>query len=164
MIVLHLQNPGDCQCDQFIKTRYRYVLTDFGFSKLYCGEQFSSERSGSEGYRAPELTNPKTLGQYSDKTDIWAFGCLLMELASTKKRKAFLHDWGANMYANGSEDHPLPQLQKSDNPELDDGVLAFINGVIRRCFKVNPENRPSAEKLHDLVKCWANLRWRHMEV
>ena len=132
--------------------RRHFVLTDFGFSKPFDGQEFSSGRFGSDGYRAPELTDPQTQGQFSDKTDIWAFGCVLMGLASTKRRKAFDNDWTASMYARGSSQHPLPQLENVDNPGLTQPALDFINEVLALCFKPRPEERPSAHLLLSIFR------------
>lgn len=114
-----LVSEESCNCSHPTINKSRYVLTDFGFSKPYSGEQYSSGRSGSDGYRAPELTNNQMLGYYSDKTDIWAFGCVLMEVITSGKRRAFESDWSANKYAERSPDHLLPQVQSSDNGWLD---------------------------------------------
>jgi len=138
-----------CECDSHPTLDHRYLLTDFGFSKTFEGQQYSSGRCGSDGYRAPELCDSKTRA-FSDKTDIWAFACLLMELASTKTRKAFEFDWAATKYAEGSPDYPLPQLRwVSDNPVLTMVQLEWINEVLRLCFYRRPEIRPSATQLCD---------------
>jgi serine/threonine protein kinase len=140
--VLYSREPRQTNSPQ----RRHFVLSDFGFSKPFDGQE-SSGRSGSDGYRAPELTAPETRGQYSDKTDIWAFGCVLMELASTKRRKAFDNDWAARMYAQGSSQYPLPQLESVENPALEQPALDFFNEVLTLCFKPKPEDRPSAHIL-----------------
>ena len=133
------------------RRRRHFVLTDFGFSKPLEGRE-SSGRFGSDGYRAPELTASETRGQYSDKTDIWAFGCVLMELASTKRRKAFDDDWVARMYARGSPQHPLPQLENVENPALEQPALDFFNEVLTMCFEPRPEDRPLAHILLSIFR------------
>lgn len=44
---------------------------------------------GTPGYRAPELLHGRN---FSRKSDVWAIGCLLYELAATGKKKAFSSD------------------------------------------------------------------------
>ena len=148
--------PSQCNCDH-PKTTYRYRLTDFGFSKPFeeDEEQESSQRSGSEGYTAPELANRQIPGQYSEKTDIWAFGCLLFELASTKRRPAFKYDYHGVMYSKNPQENPMPQLQSSDNPLLDKVTLTNINWAIGRCFEINPKQRASTGELLKQFSSWA---------
>ena len=50
---------------------------------------------GTASYRAPELLNESPV--YTRKVDIWALGCILFELSTTKK--AFRGDWHVREYA-----------------------------------------------------------------
>src|SRR5271167_4356509 len=99
-----------CQCcgSPFTDRLCYFVLADFGLSKPYSGNDVSSLSHGTPRFRAPELM---TKHQYSDKTDIWAFGCLLMLIATTGKRRPFNDDWQAVEYAKGNRS--LKLLDKS---------------------------------------------------
>src|SRR5277367_5178133 len=58
-----------------------WKIADFGFTSEGSSHNARNSKSGrgTEGYRAPELVNNHT---YTNKTDIWALGCILYELGS----------------------------------------------------------------------------------
>lgn len=135
-----------CNCHPDI--HFRFVLSDFGFTKVGTEPGVSSSRRGTDRYRAPELIK---WNEFSYKTDIWSFGCLLMEIASSGKRIAFRSDYDACRYADGAEGHSLPQLESSHNPELNEPDINYLNSILTLCLQSNPENRPSIEKLLKLL-------------
>jgi serine/threonine protein kinase len=53
---------------------------------------------GTNSYRAPELLDCESgqPGEYTNKVDMWAVGCILYELVL--RRKAFPSDWGVFQY------------------------------------------------------------------
>ena len=55
-------------------------------------------------YRGPELLDEDS--GYTNKTDIWAFGCIAYELCT--KKKAFASDWATREYKN--EDTEAPKV------------------------------------------------------
>lgn len=136
-----------CKCHTSL-TVPRFLLSDFGFTKFVTGHGFSSGRYGANGYRAPELIK---LNKFSDKTDIWAFGCVLMEVVSTGRCFAFRDDIIALYYSDGVEGYSLPKLERADNPELDQVLLNGFNSMLALCLNPNADERPSAEKLYQIV-------------
>jgi len=85
--------------------------------------------------------------EYSEKTDVWAFGCVIVEVASSGKKMAFLHDYIAAKYNEGEEGFEVPQLKKEDNSELDENSLRYFNTLVKLCLDRDPKNRPSAKQL-----------------
>ena len=85
--------------------------------------------------------------EYSDKTDIWAFGCVMMEVASSGRQMAFTDDYIAARYNEGAEGYALPQLKKEDNPALDESSLRYFNSLVKSCLQRESKNRPSADQL-----------------
>jgi len=59
---------------------------------------------GTQGYRSPELLNYDR-PQYTNRSDIWALGCLLHELATGYQ--VFQHDHATTVHYNQD---PLPDL------------------------------------------------------
>lgn len=59
---------------------------------------------------------------------------------------AFPYDEGLDKYATGVVTEP-PQLVQEDNPALDSDDRKFFNDILRNCFSLIPENRPSAREL-----------------
>jgi serine/threonine protein kinase len=150
--VLYTKKQCNCKDEDHPKIEYRFLLTDFGFTKPFKGQTHSSGRFGSERYRAPELTNDNT---FSDKTDIWAFGCLLVELSSTGRLSAFKDDWAAARYAKEEEGFNLPCLQSRHNPVLGKKSLERINILMSWCFRPKPQDRPVARTLLAYFESWA---------
>jgi Protein kinase domain len=90
-------------------------------------------------YRAPEELRA------SDKQDIWAFGCILMEVASSGSHMAFKSFMDAIQYSEGGMG--LPHLRDRHNPRLDEGFRSILNSILKSCFELDPAKRPSAEEL-----------------
>jgi serine/threonine protein kinase len=104
----------------------------------------SMDGHGSNCYRAPELIKEK---EYSDKTDIWAFGCVMIEVASSGRRIAFSDDYIAKKYHEGATGYSLPQLEPEDNTALDESSRRYFNSLLKQCLEPNPKDRPKARKL-----------------
>jgi serine/threonine protein kinase len=133
-----------------------WLITDLGFSIPVDDDAivFSSRRRGTETYRAPELVSN---GEVSRKLDIWAFGCVLLRVASMKMRRAFLYDNLAVVFKEHPE-IPVPQLDPAHNGELlettlcpDSGQLVpfyqQINSILEICFAREPRDRATASQL-----------------
>jgi hypothetical protein len=74
-----------------------------------------------------------------------------MEVASTSTKKAFGNDVATVNYADGVAGYPLPQLRAEDNPSLDAAFIDVLNFIVEVCLIPNPEERPSAEHLYELM-------------
>ena len=122
-----------------------FLLTDFGFAKPCLEDKgVSSAKYGSNCYRSPELMK---VNQYSAKSDIWAFGCVVMEVASSGKEVAFTDDFLARKYNEGAKGFELPQLKREDNTALDESSIRYFNSLVKSCFQRDPKSRPSAKEL-----------------
>ena len=86
---------------------------------------------GVPGYRAPELLpqDPK----YSNKSDIWALGCILYEMLT--RRRAFSSDFQVYQWMHSSEEFDLSTLL----PEY-----SSWRTLIRRMLQLDPTLRPRA--------------------
>jgi serine/threonine protein kinase len=87
-------------------TTNQWKLTDFELT-TECpsnGAGQTEERRGTPGFRAPELiqNNP---GEFTSKTDIWAAGCIYIQLVTGIK--AFYNDWHVFQYAQSKEYLPI---------------------------------------------------------
>ena len=78
-----------------------WKLTDFGISAEATSKKaHSTAGGGTYGYMAPELLG--VTAHYTNKVDIWSFGCILYELACGKRAfaKMYQHDtrnWSLRM-------------------------------------------------------------------
>ena len=137
-----------CECTH-LKSECRFALADFGSTKP--GEGSSTGRFGTACYRDPELINK---GHYSEKTDIWAFGCVLLEVARTGRGYAFKYDEEALEYAKTQSRDLLPQLLGSENPSLTETQVEWFNQVVEQCLKPIPEKRYTSEDLYQMFTRW----------
>ncbi|XP_020109184.1 cysteine-rich receptor-like protein kinase 10 isoform X2 [Ananas comosus] len=67
-------------------------ISDFGTARIFGGDQTRETTSrviGTIGYMSPEYAME---GQISDKSDVFSFGVLLLEIVSGKRNNYFLHD------------------------------------------------------------------------
>mmetsp|Transcript_121286 Transcript_121286/g.387569 ORF Transcript_121286/g.387569 Transcript_121286/m.387569 type:complete len:1148 (+) Transcript_121286:146-3589(+) len=92
---------------------------------------------GSPRYMAPECFDAAN-GKITEKVDIWAMGCILIELFA-----------GVLPYADCTN---MPQLTariliERRPPELPPRVSPQVAGLIRRCVAYQPTARPSAGEL-----------------
>ena len=128
---------------------------------------FSRERRGTDAYRAPELaeftydaSGNSQPGVFSKESDIWAIGCILFQVATTNKYRAFQSDYGAIAYKNGWEGYGLPGLCEMDNETLRQETICTelgyslalwkqINAILDECFRRDPKERATALELKD---------------
>lgn len=83
-------------------------------------------------YRAPEQINSN---DSTAKTDIWAFGCLLMQLCKPEITVS------------------VQQQQQQQYFNLSDYSINIIN-IITKCLSSNPRNRPSAADISLHIRCF----------
>lgn len=116
-------------------------FSDFGCSKR-TNDTMSHTMRGSIPWMAPEVI--KSTG-YGRKADIWSFGCVLIEMATSKS------PWGRF-------DNPMAAMCKiamsEETPPLPDEVSQVCKDFIGICTRRDPAQRLSAAELlqHELVK------------
>ncbi|KAF9270166.1 Pkinase-domain-containing protein [Marasmius fiardii PR-910] len=114
-------------------------ISDFGISKR-TAESNGAETAmqGTVFWMAPEVVNPQGKS-YNNKVDIWSVGCVVLEmLAGTRP-------WGTDeMFAVMFKLHQ----EKVPPPVPKNVVLSELADDFRRkCFAINPDERPSAAEL-----------------
>ncbi|KAK2465787.1 hypothetical protein APHAL10511_002331 [Amanita phalloides] len=156
--VLHSMDPpiihGDLKADKvFIGDQGQPLLTDFALAKLE-GNQVTQTVGLSDAYRwsAPEMCmDPATV---STKSDIYSFGMTILELLTHEKPYADLKRGAQVIKKIDKGELPgRPQDGRAIERGLDDRMWELL----RSCWSMEPENRPSIE---DLVTQLRNLsRW-----
>jgi serine/threonine protein kinase len=125
-----------------------WKLTDFGVSAEATSKAARSTRysRGTSSYRAPELLLDEP--HFSNKTDIWALGCILHELATG--RSLFREDWRVRLYHLGQEtlSLDLPLCDPFFQRQVSENILDLLNKDYR--------NRPSATRAKEIFEnyCW----------
>merc|ERR1719487_1583929 len=102
---------------------------------------------GSPRYMAPECYDPRH-GKLSEKVDIWALGCILIEVFA-----------GVLPYADCMTMAQLSAriLVQKQPPQCPTSVAPALRGVIASCFNFNPENRPACTDLHRQLQQQLNV-------
>jgi mitogen-activated protein kinase kinase kinase len=117
-------------------------ISDFGISKRTADEAAgggaATAMQGTVFWMAPEVINPQ--GKiYNTKIDIWSVGCVVLEMW------AGMRPWSGDemvavMFKLGSFKLPPPVPEGLILSELADEFR-------RKCFAINPDERPSAAEL-----------------
>lgn len=127
-----------------------WKLTDFGVTSVgMTTSKTTVYGRGTSGYRAPELCNPGR-SYYSNRSDIWALGCIVYELATG--RRAFENDWATIVYGTQpSSDLPISvSYQRSFWDQ-------HVSETLRELLSKDPQARPNAADTSRLLLSYANI-------
>ncbi|KAG6383000.1 hypothetical protein SASPL_157268 [Salvia splendens] len=110
---------------------------------------------GTVGYVAPEL-NCRSIGLVSHKADVYSFGMLLMEMAGVNKKddpNKYFPDWIYDCINNG-EDLGIVEEDNNVDDVNENGknVLKKMTIVGLWCIQMNPNNRPSMDKVLEMLE------------
>ncbi|XP_060167781.1 mitogen-activated protein kinase kinase kinase 3-like [Lycium barbarum] len=109
-------------------------LADFGLAKA---TQLNNIKSckGTAFWMAPEVVNRKNNG-YGIPADIWSLGCTVLEMLTGKVPYSHLEGMQA-----------LFRIGRGEPPPIPDTLSAEAQDFIKRCLRVNPNDRPTAAEL-----------------
>jgi serine/threonine protein kinase len=140
-----------------ISENLKVTLIDFGVSKISTRTiTHTGSQSGTVRYSPPELydidvttTSDKPI-KLSTKIDIWSTGCMISELFSgllpwikVVKNEMILRKKLMDKIA-----FPIPDEIK----KLEEKENFVVCDLINKCCDVNPDNRPSATELKEMIK------------
>lgn len=124
-------------------------VTDLGFSRKLHNGTMKARKSGPAGtclYMSPEQLNQIL----SKKSDIWAFGCILLELSTGLAPFHDLEPAAVSMKVI-SKESPLEYALNSYTPEqlrmLDKGKPSNLRMLIEKCLSIDRQQRPSAREI-----------------
>jgi len=135
-------------------------ITDFGISKRTDDINMIGAHTSMQGsvfWMAPEVINSKKKG-YNSKIDIWSVGCVVFEMWTGERPwsgqeavavllQVCIH---FNKLSGPLSLNPLPQLyQTKVGPPLPEDVdlSPQADDLRKRCFAMNPDERPTAGEL-----------------
>jgi serine/threonine protein kinase len=136
--------PANILIDEFPGSLNILKIGDFGISKVDI-QQMKKTMTATMGgqtspaYIAPEiiLNNPST-----SKVDMWALGIILYQLITSLKHPFECENVFAMMMAiKDNEYSPLPST-----------VSPFIKDIIKKLLNKNPNDRPDAQALINMVE------------
>ncbi|KAK8629448.1 hypothetical protein V6N13_078289 [Hibiscus sabdariffa] len=121
-------------------------ISDFGMAKLFTVDQTRADASkivGTLGYMAPEYAMQ---GQYSVKSDVYAFGVLVLETISGEKISSFSNEAGDSLLTHAWRNWNEGTALEVVDPILRDGSRSEIMRCIHLgllCVQENIADRPT---------------------
>jgi TPR repeat protein len=113
----------------------RALIADFGTSRFETNESTLTPDCGTISYSAPELFEEH--GQCTTKVDVYAFGLILFEIFA-----------GRPVFDPSPFPKPILQaIRKGTRPEIPSSCGEFMQGLIRRCWAMDPAVRPSFQEI-----------------
>ncbi|XP_030623247.1 tyrosine-protein kinase ABL1 [Chanos chanos] len=112
-------------------------VADFGLSRLMIGDTYTAHA----GAKFPiKWTAPESLAynKFSIKSDVWAFGVLLWEIAT----------YGMSPYPGIDLSQVYELLEKDYRMDRPEGCPEKVYELMRACWKWNPAERPSFAETH----------------
>ncbi|XP_077098011.1 tyrosine-protein kinase ABL1 isoform X1 [Siphateles boraxobius] len=112
-------------------------VADFGLSRLMTGDTYTAHA----GAKFPiKWTAPESLAynKFSIKSDVWAFGVLLWEIAT----------YGMSPYPGIDLSQVYELLEKDYRMDRPEGCPEKVYELMRACWRWNPAERPSFAETH----------------
>ncbi|GES99048.1 kinase-like domain-containing protein [Rhizophagus clarus] len=116
-------------------------LSDFGLSRPVNKIVNSNEIYGVIPYMAPEILRGKP---YTKAADIYSFGIIMWEFTS-----------GVPAFHDKPHDLDLSlDICKGLRPEIVESTLPVYARLMKRCWNSDPNKRPTADELFEILSCW----------
>ncbi|KAL3820263.1 hypothetical protein ACJIZ3_006168 [Penstemon smallii] len=147
---------------------FEAVVGDFGLAKLLDprDSHVTTAVRGTIGHIAPEYLST---GQSSDKTDVFGFGILLLELITGQKaldaangqvQKGMILDWVRTLY----EDKRLEELvDKNLKGSYNEDELEKAVELALECTRSNPEVRPRMSQVLKSLEGFSEVQTLRLE-
>ncbi|XP_020966866.1 putative receptor-like protein kinase At4g00960 isoform X2 [Arachis ipaensis] len=127
-------------------------ISDFGMARLFGADQTQANTNrvvGTIGYMPPEYA---MRGQFSDKTDVYSFGVLVLEIISGKKITSFYDSGYAGDLLNYAWKHwrdgtPLELLDMSLRESYSRAEVIKCIHVGLCCVQEDPAQRPTMQAI-----------------
>ena len=119
-------------------------MGDMNVSKI-TERGFCMTQTGTPYYASPEVWKDEP---YDEKSDIWSLGCVLYELIALKPPFRAEDMEGLFKKVTRGIYQRLPQEYSQD-----------LNGIIRALLQVNPDIRPSCDKILNMPQVLKNARF-----
>jgi serine/threonine protein kinase len=134
-------------------------VADFGLAKISDREEshISVANRGTLGYAAPEMWS-RMYGVVTDKSDVYSYGILVMEMVGGRKNIDFDHEnrssqffyaeWAFNQVEKGD----FGNLRKGNMSEEDLGIAKRLSLVGFWCIQFKASRRPSMSKVVQMLE------------
>ncbi|KAI9128121.1 hypothetical protein K1719_001114 [Acacia pycnantha] len=136
-------------------------ISDFGAARLYTTDQNqegTSKIMGTHGYMAPEYV---MYGKYSEKSDIFSFGVMILEIISGKRNSSssephlLSHAW--KQWQDGTALKIVDPRLRTGSYSENEIIKCIQIGLL--CVQANPDDRPTmATVVFYLNNLWIELQ------
>lgn len=125
----------DIKCQNIFLTRGNIVkLGDFGIAKILQNTvELAKSCVGTPYYLSPEICENKS---YDSKSDVWALGCVLYELATLRRP-----------FMAGNVKSLILKIVKGSYPPLPLRYSFEFRNLLIHLFRHNPKERPSVDNI-----------------
>lgn len=139
--ILHRDLKAD---NLLLETNGILKISDFGISKRAKDIYTSQSKLNFQGtifWMAPEIVNDTNGVGYNAKVDIWALGCVVLEMFTGERPWSKYENEGV-LYKIGKEKE-APPIKKEIRKEMSREAKDFL----KKCFEIEPSRRPTAQTL-----------------
>ena len=141
--------PENCLLDHSMNVK----IADFGLARpLTC---FSNEEAltttciGTTRFMAPELFEKEKVACIGTEVDVWALGCLFIELFSNKRPWDYISTVNVNcIYYEVSS----RQIFKRKPIPVPEGIPEEVRDIIRDCCQYSPKKRPAVSTVFEQLQ------------
>ncbi|KAL5470980.1 hypothetical protein EMCRGX_G029049 [Ephydatia muelleri] len=143
----HMEAMNIVHCDLaarniLIAEGFVLKISDFGMARDVSGKEYY--RKSPKGRVPIKWTAPEALEEhlYTFKSDVWSFGIVLWEIFT----------YGHSPYPDieiQAWEHFIQFLKDGNRPPLPSGCPENMYEIMQKCWKLNPDERPSASGLID---------------
>ncbi|CAN0896938.1 Receptor-like serine/threonine-protein kinase SD1-8 [Linum grandiflorum] len=133
-------------------------ISDFGMARIFGIDQDEANTNrivGTYGYMSPEYA---IYGQFSEKSDVFSFGVLLLEIVSGKRNKDFYHEeipfsllcWVWELWKEGKPEELIDPAVKNRPCCNPTEAVKFIHvGLL--CVQDAPTDRPTMSSVTQML-------------
>ena len=134
--------PENCLLDNNLNVK----IADFGLARPIStfAEEATTICIGTTRFMAPELFDKDRCENIGVEIDIWAFGCMLIEIFSNKRPWHYISSSKANtIFYELYHKKPVP---------IPDNIPPEVADIIRDCCKYNPKRRPMIAQVLERIE------------
>ncbi|CAN0896935.1 Receptor-like serine/threonine-protein kinase SD1-8 [Linum grandiflorum] len=133
-------------------------ISDFGMARIFGIDQDEANTNrivGTYGYMSPEYA---FYGQFSEKSDVFSFGVLLLEIVSGRRNKDFYHHeipfsllcWVWELWKEGKAEELIdPAVKNSTCCSPSEAVKLIHVGIL--CVQEAPTDRPTMSSVTQML-------------
>ncbi|KAK9714791.1 hypothetical protein RND81_06G120300 [Saponaria officinalis] len=130
-------------------------ISDFGMAKIFGGNDDQADTSrvvGTYGYMSPEYA---MVGRFSEKSDVFSFGVLLLEIISGRRNSSFKDEESLSLIAYAWKLWNANDIVSLIDPAISgsgfqDEILRCIQ-VALLCVQELPEDRPNTSMVISMI-------------